>query len=580
MRKTTFLYCFLLVMFLVAESAQAWVTNVEKLASAEPDECYVGIGQPYPDFLPVPPNDPLTCPADAFAKTNQTYVWGSAVVPAVDSPTEQGEQLWFGTGGNILCTTQGAFFSEVSPGGYGSSVCEFGDSQIATQFSNLPPHYGDWRPPRIYQYDLETRTIIDRTPYSDPLRNRCLGLRSAGYNNGVVFLAGGNLGGGLSMFAFNAATGEYLGSQEFTAYRTIRKWLVVNNVLYTGVGTSYTGRILRWTGSVSNPWSFSEVGRVSGVPRELTEYIDGDGRSRIAVSARGIFLSPAIYGTGLSSWQAYSWTEIWSPDQYEPDFVTRTTYVGGGIGFLNGWLYFGTMHIPGNAAGLHITCSIPPYGIPLSSDVCFGAHSEEDATTYSSSISTGTERATSIWRIKNAEDSNNRVTQLLYGEAQLRAFNPDYANSANYPDNLTADDIFPLVPNVGGYEPLLGSSGFNWPYNNYAWVMTVAAGHLFVGTMDYSSLFDPTGGYDAAYGLNTGFDLWRIDDNGDDPPFVEAETITAFAEYPGIYTYRPYGVRTLVKSTDGTKLYLGTATGVNVGAVGQGAGWQLLELAP
>jgi hypothetical protein len=45
-----------------------------------------------------------------------------------------------------------------------------------------------------------------------------------------------------------------------------------------------------------------------------------------------------------------------------------------------------------------------------------------------------------------------------------------------------------------------------------------------------------------------------------------------------IYTYSPYGFRTLVKSTDETRMYAGMATGVNLGAVGDGAGFQLLLL--
>ena len=574
MKKRIFSYCLLLMVFLVAGRAQAWVAQVEKLASAEPDECWAGLGVPYPAPETL---DPFTCPDVgnpdfpyyALEKTNQTYVWSSAMVPAAESPAGQGEQLWFGTGANVLCTTAGAFFSSVTPEGNGSIICEFGDSQILLQFPNLPPQYGDWRPPMFYQYDLETKTLIDRTPYKDPLRNRCLGLRSGGYHNGVVFLAGGSLGGGVSMFAFNAATGAYIGSRNFPNYRTIRKWLVVNNVLYTGVGTTYTGRILRWTGSLSNPWSFSEVGRVSGVPRELAEYIDGDGRRRIATTARGVFLSPAIRGTGLTTRQARSWIQIWSPDEYEPDYVTRTTYVGGGIGFVAGSLVFATMHIPNNAADLHHTCSIPPYGIPIPSNLCYG---ETTTSNELGRISSGTRRATSIWRIRNAE-SSNRVTELLYGEAQLRAFNPAVRDDPNYnPNTVTTDQLFPKVDNLGGYVPLLGSSGFGNSCNNYGWVIETVGEHLFVGTMDYCTLNDPGS-------ATAGADLWRIDGLSDAIPVAVAETTTAFKfENPAIYTYSPYGFRTLIKSADGTKLYAGMASGVNLGAVGDGAGFQLLLL--
>lgn len=531
--------------------AQAWVVDVQKMASAGPQECYSGFGtrvEPLggDPFICPDINDPLH-PDYALPYTPQTYVW---------SLTQYQNSLWFGTGANVLCTTQGAFFSEVSTDSRGPGICEFGESWILDRFPRMPDVYGDWRPPKIYRYDLKTRTLIDRTPYSDPQINRCFGLRAAGSHNGVVFLAGGEIGDGLIMFAFDGDTGRYLGSQSYTQYRSIRKWLVVNGQLYTGVGTATgTGEILRWTGSVADPFSFSVVGRVSGLVRELAEYIDGNGMSRIAVTAKGVFLSPAIEGEGLAVEQSTDWTEIWSPSEYEPDFITRTTYVGGGIEFLDGWLYFGTMHIPGNAADRHTTCVLPNgYQIPPS--LCLGEPQdlEEQLAVYY-----GTHRATSIWRIRNAE-SSARVTQLLYGEAQLPAYD-------------AATRSFPLVNNAGNYQPLLGSSGFGSTYNNYAWVMEVVDNRLFIGTMDYSTLYDPSD-------PGSGADLWRIDGTADDAPVAAVpETTTAFgaAEY-ATYGYHPYGFRTLVKSADGTKLYAGMATGVNLGAVGDGAGWQLLQL--
>jgi hypothetical protein len=553
MRRKLLLSClFVLVSLAIGTwNAQAWVENVEKLAAAQPDECYSGFG------MRVDPvsEDPFTCPdlGDpehpdyAIPYTSQSYVW---------SLTQHENNLWFGTGANVVCTTTGAFYSEVNPSERGSAVCEYGESWVAEAFPNLPSVYGDWRPPKIYLYDLNTKQLIDRTPYGDGNINRTFGLRSAGSHNGVVFFAGGRMSGGIVMFAYNGDNGQYLGSRVFPQYRTVRKWLVVKDQLYTGVGTSYFGRILRWTGSVQNPWSFLEVGQVGGAIRELAEYIDGNGMSRIAVTAKGVFLSPAIVGPGLTFANFFGWSTIWSANEYEPDYTTRTTYVGGGIGFLNGWLYFGTMHIPGNATDLHQTCTIPPYDIELPPSICMGEpqNDEEQSALYS-----GTSRATSIWRIRNAE-SNNRVTQLLYGQAELPAYDPDTRS-------------FPLVANVGGYEPLLGSSGFNSPYNNYAWVMEVVDNKLFIGTMDYSTIFD----YAAD---SSGADLWRIDGTADDVPVPAiAETMNAFGspDYP-TYTNKPYGFRTLIKSADGTKLFAGMATGVNVGAVGDGAGWQLLQL--
>lgn len=546
MQKRVFLTWLFLNTFLVIglNNAQAWVANVEKLANAQPQECYSGFGQREDPIG----EDPFTCPESAQPYTPQTYVW---------SLTQYQDILWFGTGGNVLCTTQGAFFSEVDPDSNGSGVCEFGESWILDRFPQMPNVYGDWRPPKIYLYNLNTKKLVERTPYSDPQINRCFGLRSAGSHNGVVFFAGGKLGNGIIMFAYNGNTGQYLGSQTFSEYRSIRKWLIVNDQLYTGMGTTTgTGKILRWTGSIAEPFNFSVVGEISGLPRELVEYIDNDGMSRIAVSAKGIFLSPAIEGDGLTVEQRTDWQQIWSADEYEPDFVTRTTYVGGGIEFLNGWLYFGTMHIPGNAADLHATCVLQPSGIQIPENLCFG---EPDGWSEELAIYYGTQRATSIWRIRDAE-SENRVTQLLYGEANLPAYDPEERD-------------FDDVPNAGGYQPLLGSSGFGSDFNNYAWVMEVVDNRLFIGTMDFSTLYDPSLS-------DSGADLWRIDGTADDEPVAAvAETTNAFGapEY-ATYTYHPYGFRTLIKSADGTRLFAGMASGVNVGAVDDGAGWQLLEL--
>ena len=67
-----------------------------------------------------------------------------------------------------------------------------------------------------------------------------------------------------------------------------------------------------------------------------------------------------------------NWLRIWTPEMYEPDYVTRQTYVGGGIEYLNGWLYFMTMHIPGNAADVHANCALPPLNNPLPLEYCYG----------------------------------------------------------------------------------------------------------------------------------------------------------------------------------------------------------------
>lgn len=517
MKRSIFSFCLLLLVLFATGSAQAWVESNKLLANAESDECYAGIGVDYPDGPP--------CPVGSVEKTNQAYVWGL---------TQTGDSLWFGTGANVLCTTWGAFL-DTEPTESEYNVCEFGESQIARENPLVDPSAGDWRPPKIYRYDLTTHTLIDRTP-DDPMIELSMGIRSAGSHDGVVFMAGGSLDGSVIMFAFDSDTREYLGSRKFAQYSTIRKWLVVKGQLYTGMGLrSGGGQILRWRGSRNDLWIFQVVGEVDGVPRELAEYIDGKGRSRIAVSATGIWISSPIWFQGLFPWQSRSWKQIWAPGDYEPDKITGSTYAGGDLHCFDGWLYFGTMHIPPRTAMIHSECRNP--------QVCFGKPESEEEWDV---LNEGTWRATTIWRARNLESSNPEI-QLLYGEAELPAYNP-------------VTRTFDLVPNVGGYQPLYGSSGFGNKHNVYDWTMEAADGHLFVGTADGSQLL---GGDDP---VEFGADLWSFDSS--DGPAV-AEDIN------GLGNPLSYGIRTLIASEDGTKLYAGMANSNNLAEKG---GWELREL--
>jgi hypothetical protein len=518
MKRNMFSSCLFLLVFLATGSAHAWVESNTLLANAEPDECYAGIGVDYPDGPP--------CPVGSIEKTNQAYVWGL---------TQTGDSLWFGTGANILCTTYGVFL-DPEPTENDYYVCEFGESQIARENPSVDPSVGDWRPPKIYRYDLTTHTLIDQTP-DDPMIELSMGIRSAGSHNDVVFMAGGSLdNNGIIMFAFDSDTREYLGSHRFIQYSTIRKWLVVKGQLYTGVGLRYgDGQILRWRGSRNDLWNFQVVGQVDGVPRELAEYIDGKGRSRIAVSATGIWISPSIWFRGLFPWQSRNWKQIWAPGDYEPDKITGSTYAGGDLHCFDGWLYFGTMHIPPRTAIIHSKCRNP--------QICFGEPESEEEWDV---LNEGTWRATTIWRTRNLESSNPEI-QLLYGEAELPAYNP-------------VTRTFDLVPNLGGYQPLYGSSGFGNKYNIYDWTMEAADGHLFVGTADGSQ---PLGGDDP---VEFGADLWSFDSS--DGPAV-AEDIN------GLGNPLSYGIRTLIASEDGTKLYAGMANSNNLAKEG---GWELREL--
>ena len=614
-------------------AADPWTKTVTKLASATPDECFNGIGE---RVDPVTTN-PFVCPDPnpdtglPIPMTNQTYTWSLTEVDIPDLPGPPvipgNHSLWFGTGGNVLCTTQGALLSEVDEFDFGSSVCEFQESPMVDLYPQvfstpLTQALADWRRAKIYRYDLDSNTLFDKTPpMSDGLFNICLGLRSGFSHGAVVIFAGGSFPGfapgggntGVVMFAYNALSGQYIGSKAFPQYRTVRKGKVIAGNLYVGVGANIdfpalgAGRILKWTGQLdSTPTAaevlqFEEVGNMpniglggaayGGTVRELTEYIDGDGNSRIAVSAKGVWLSPPIPMGGLTTADYNNWKLVHSPAQYEPDYVSLQTYVGGGIESLNGWIYWATMHIPGNTADVHSVCTIPPLPIELfGPDQCMGAWVDNLAgrglnSAEYNSIYNNTYRSTTLWRIKNAE-TNNPTIQLLFGESQLGAFDP---NGGYDPTDPASDPNDAWTLTSTGYTPMMGSSGYNNPYNNYGWVMQKVDNRIFAGTMDFSTLSRPNQSPNPANPFpvfNYGADIWQISGGaGDALPLVIPETTNAFKGFdnagPGvadIYNYMPYGIRTMVPSSDGTKLFVGVASGNNLGAVDSGNGWQLLQM--
>jgi hypothetical protein len=514
------------------------LTN-QLLAKASPDECFAGIGQPYP-----PMQSPGVCPSGSVPKINQAYVWGLA---------QAGTKLWFGTAPNVFCLARGQR-GDTQPTQTASWVCEFGESQYAIAH-NLPAASGDWRPPKAFVYDTTgTGSLTDVSP-ADSKFTHMLGVRSAGAIGDTVFLAGPALGAqGVTFFAFSSSNQHYLGSCQVASFNNIRQWKVIDNVLYGGVGnTGGGGGVIRWNGTPGQPFDntsptcgFEVVGNLAGEPAYLTVY--GPNSDRIAVSAwpnpagAGVYISPAMdVTTGLTSNDAGNWTRIWRPAVYEPDSVTASTYAGGAIAYWNGALYFGTMHQVSQATALHDQT----YGQP---------------TTHKQyvDIFQNTYRTASIWRIQNAE-TKTPIVELLYGESALPKFDP---GTNTFQSTST------------GFSPLYGPSGFGNIYNNYTWTAAVFQNRLFFGTMDWSYL-QATGGLPTpAPGVVQpssawGADLWRFDS----PNPAVAEDIG------GLGNFLNYGVRSMIISPDGQDLFLGTANPMNLAATG---GWELrlLQLAP
>ncbi|HEU4425673.1 MAG TPA: hypothetical protein VFR67_24320, partial [Pilimelia sp.] len=439
------------------------------LAKAPSDECFAGMGLPYPEGPPC---------AEGKAKVNQGYVWGL---------TKAGNNLWFGTGANVNCMTSGSNLNVTEPVENEDYVCEYGKSQMLVKAPGLPARLGDWRPPNVYLYNLSTKQLTEKTGEIEAASEadlnriqRTVGLRSAGNHQGVTLLAGPNLeGGGINLFAFDSGTGQYLGSRTLAGYGNVRKFVVVQDVLYFGVGIGRNGvnggRVLRWQGSKTEPFTFVEVAKLPDQPAELTVH---EGRLFVntwpssvdaptaeaptppAAPHAGIWMSPPLSQgqPGLNPEDADAWKQVWSVSEYEPDPLVARVTAGGALASYGGYLYWGTMHVPMKATTTFMR-TYPP--------------KDEES---SKAALENTQRGISLFRARGLTGSNKRV-EMLYGQRELPKFDPA-ANEGKGAWSMASTN----------YTPLYGPQGFGNPTNNYTWTMAVSGGRLFVGTMDWRLL--------------------------------------------------------------------------------------------
>ena len=524
---------------------QPILTNNQLLWQVAPDECFNGVGVDYP-----PINPDGTC-TTGQPKANQSYIW---------SLVEANGRLWLGTMANTACVLNGV--RAVTPILDDTYVCEYGMSQYARTYPSLTDIQGDWRPPRIYSWDLAGGTLTEREVDS-PLLQSTLGLRSAGAVDGTVFLAGASrLGNAINFFAYDANTAKYLGACSRTDYNYVRGSALVDGVLYLGVGSLTHGAILRWNGPTGSLTAagqnycnnFVEVGKITANVANITRYVDAKGLERLAITTvpirtsgdgsvaakasstpadgNGVWVSPPLPEGGLTPDQANAWRQVWSPLQYDPDpIVSRYGYSIGAIEQFDGWVYWGTIHNQNSMAlTMEQKCTKPfCYGVP--------ANPREQRA-----LNDGVDRSTSFWRGRNLEDPRTREIQLLYGESQL-------------PVCCTAPKTFGMQPT--GWTPLYGPSGFGNRSNEYTWTMTVFDGHLFIGTYDASTIQGSSS--EEEYGA----DLWRIDSS--DTPAVNED-------YTGLGDFRNYGIRALHTLDDGSGVIVGLANPANLAP---GGGWEL-----
>lgn len=533
-------------------------------AKAQPDECFYGLGNENNFYNPEGVSCETCAAGEGESKVNQAYVWGL---------TKASDNLWFGTAPNVHCMVLGGYLGSTGPVETSSYACEFGLSPYAPPFPSGDA-IGDWRPPRLFKYNTQTRVLNDITP-ADPLVGTTLGIRSAGSHNGVAILAGPGFGT-VNLFAFNTDTGAYIGSEVLPGANNIRKWLIAGDELYTTIGTADGGLVLKWTGDQLDPFQFETVGELDSAGAEIEEH-----EGRIFVTTwpgaeligsgdpvfAGLYMSPTVDPGGLTTLDTYDWEKVWESIDYEPDTVTAYTYGGGALASYNGKLYWGTMHVPMLSTLAHFSFWGSPEG---PEDLLKGM--------------LGTYRPISIFRGDNFDGEPN--IELVYGMPKLPAYHP--LSGWILVDN-----------NMGGEWPLYGPSGFGNPFNNYTWTMDVFDDQLFVGTMDWSYLL--FGEFSEQFGLPEelpiscesfpalecetvtnvynlfvehfdpnklfGADLWRFADNY--TPAVP-ESLAGFDNYLN------YGIRTMV--ADEEALWLGMANPMNLKTCsddGINGGWEV-----
>ena len=532
-------------------------TTATMLAKAPADECYTALGQNVPgDFPP--------CSAGQLLKVSQSYVW---------SQVDTGDDVWFGTTANALCTTEGAFSQSdtgITPYQTPSWACEYGDSPYSPP---LPAALGDFRPPRIYVYNKASAVLTDITPRgstgsSDRLLNQTSGLRAAVVAGNYVIFAGPKLTGGLAFFAYNIQSKQWIAKGELAGYRNIRSFLNVGGVIYAGVGTAQGGGVLRYTGSFATIpppapgdgagtcpacFSFNTVALLDSDAAGLAMH---NGRMYVSTwPARGLgglYMGPPVPAGGYTVAGARQWSKVWDARQYEPDPAVATSYAGGALHSFGGYLYWGTINVPF-----------------ASYQAWVAVHGTPPTQEQAAEVVAFTFRPAVLFRSPGFDTGTPHV-DLLYGATQLYAYTP--------PPGGGPEGTWALTPNkmpAGSTSPLYGVSGINNTFNIYIWSMAVWQNKLWVGTLDWSWLLAQMAEIiplPPPPPVLHGADLFYFND---------ANSAAVAEDRNGLGNVTSYGIRNLLPSGD--SMYVGMANSANLLGDPENppnGGWELILLQP
>jgi hypothetical protein len=602
-------------------------------AKATPDECWTGLGQntKYDFINQQTPQTP--CDANQIPKVDQGYIWGQVLV---------GNQLFFGTFANAECVGQ-SHTGNLTPfaitGAYG---CEYSESPYALGNGGLlPATVADFRPPRMYVYDVPSHTIRDITPKLggsppaavcgpqgiDPLCNDLMWNQTQGIRSAVAYtepttgniyvIVSGPAQDVLSVnfFVWGVTENRWVAKYPLYTYYGLRRWVLNQGVLYAAAFKATAaggGSLLRYTGNFSviptaTPRLLNLYDSIPTCGTGLSAPVPGS-PSCIAFEDVGDFDTPSSEVVAAPDGVADAgrlFVGTWAPRASNPNQAVAGIYMSpvvppGGLTAANAgqwtkvWdasnyepdplikITYGVGALSFFNGYLYWGTLNPPV---FAINIFFQTYGQPtDHQTVVTDVLRAY-RTAALLRAQNFSTGTPSI-QLLYGEANLSVYSPATATWQSTPNNVPSGTCITACGTPGLY----GHSGFGNVWTNYIWSMGVINSRLYVGTMNWEFLAFEQG----MAGSTTvpqlplqpskfGAGLYYFADNTSAGVPVSTN---------GLGNFLNYGVRNIIPYNP-TAFFVGTANPMNLATTGTtnltGAacevsqcrgGWELIEIDP